>query len=234
MNYVISDLHGYPHEKFLELLAGAGFGKGDYLYILGDVIDRNGDGGVATLEWLLYQENAELILGNHEGMLLASSFVFDELTEDSIDFLDDEKLDILNRYYSDGGEVTLKAMHKISKDLQQDILDYLRDAPLYQTACVDGRDFLFVHSGLGNFDPAKKISKYTATDLLWTNPKLTDKYFPDVMTIFGHTPTIYYGDEYDGKMVKTDTWIDIDVGAGYGRSPVLLRLEDMKEFRLGD
>lgn len=231
MNYVISDLHGYPHEEFLDLLARAGFGRGDYLYILGDVIDRNGDGGVATLEWLLYQENAELILGNHEGMLLASSFVFDELTEDSIDSLDDEKIDILNRYNSDGGEVTLKAMHKISKDLQQDILDYLREAPLYLTAYVDGRDFLFVHSGLGNFDPAKRISEYSADDLLWTNPKLTDKYFPDVMTVLGHTPTIHYGDEYDGKIVKTDTWIDIDVGAGFGRPPVLLRLEDMKEFR---
>ena len=113
MIYVISDLHGYPHEKFLELLDRAGFGKGDYLYILGDVIDRNGDGGVETLQWLIYQTNAEMILGNHEASLLACSFVFDELTEESIDALTDEKLDMLSRYDNDGGSVTLKAMKQL-------------------------------------------------------------------------------------------------------------------------
>ena len=40
-----------------------------------------------------------------------------------------------------------------------------------------------------------------------------------------------HGEEYEGKIIKTETWIDIDVGAGFGRQPVLLRLDDMKEFR---
>ena len=84
MHYVISDLHGYPHERFLRLLDKAGFGPDDSLYILGDVIDRNGDGGVETLQWLMYQYNVDLIMGNHEAMLLANSFVFDEITESSL------------------------------------------------------------------------------------------------------------------------------------------------------
>ena len=45
MIYVISDLHGYSIEKLKKLLETAKFGKEDFLYILGDVIDRNGDGG---------------------------------------------------------------------------------------------------------------------------------------------------------------------------------------------
>ena len=49
MIYVISDLHGYPHNRILQLLKEAGFGKEDFLYILGDVVDRNGDGGVESL-----------------------------------------------------------------------------------------------------------------------------------------------------------------------------------------
>jgi serine/threonine protein phosphatase 1 len=231
MIYVISDLHGYPHEEFMKLLARAGFGKGDFLYILGDVIDRNGDGGVETLEWLLYQPNVQLILGNHEAMLLACSFVFDEVTEESLASVNEVKMDILTSYYSDGGEVTMKSLQKLPKDLQQDILDYLRDAPLYETVCIGDRDFLLVHSGLGGFVPGKKITDYSADDLLWTHPKLSDTYFPDVMTIIGHTPTVVYGKEYDGRIVKTATWIDIDVGTGFGRAPVLLRLDDMKEFR---
>ena len=230
MIYVISDLHGYPHEKFLDLLARAGFGKDDFLYILGDVVDRNGDGGVETLQWLMYQTNVQLLLGNHEQMLLACAFVFDEITEGSIDSWDAEKIDILTRYQLDGGDVTLKAMQKL--DTQQDILDYLRDCPIFEAVSAGGKDYLLVHSGYENFAPDKKISAYTDDELLWAFPALDTVYYKDFMTVFGHTPTLAYGDEHDGKIVKTETWIDIDVGAGYGREPVLLRLDDMKEFRL--
>ena len=232
MIYAISDLHGYPHEKLLALLGKAGFGKDDFLYILGDVVDRNGDGGVETLNWLMYQTNVQLILGNHESMLLACAFVFDEITEDSIDSLTAEKIDMLTRYQADGGDVTLKAMQKLSKENQQDILDYLRDCPLYETVTAGGKDFILVHAGLDNFSPEKNIEDYTVEELLWAWPELTDVYYKDKMTVFGHTPTVSFGKEYDGKIIKTDTWIDIDAGAGFGREPVLLRLEDMREFRV--
>ena len=231
MIYVISDLHGYPHEKLLALLVKAGFGRDDFLYILGDVVDRNGDGGVETLNWLMYQTNVQLILGNHESMLLACAFVFDEITEDSIDSLTAEKIDMLTRYQADGGDVTLKAMQKLSKENQQDILDYLRDCPLYETVNAGGKDFILVHAGLDNFSPEKNIEDYTVEELLWAWPELTDVYYKDKMTVFGHTPTVSFGKEYDGKIIKTDTWIDIDAGAGFGREPVLLSLEDMREFR---
>ena len=62
MTYVISDLHGYPLEKLKTLLKKAKFSGNDFLYILGDVIDRNGDGGVKMLCWLLEQPNVQLIL----------------------------------------------------------------------------------------------------------------------------------------------------------------------------
>lgn len=233
MIYVISDLHGYPHERLLQLLEKAGFGKDDFLYILGDVVDRNGDGGVKTLEWLMYQTNVQLILGNHEAMLLANAFVFDELTEDSITAITAEKIDMLTRYQLDGGNETLSAMKKLPKDTQQDILDYLHDCPLYELLNVRGKDYLLVHSGIENFDKNKKLSEYADDEFLWARPALDERYFDEVMIILGHTPTIAYGDEYDGKIIKTDTWIDIDMGAGFGKEPVLLRLDDMKEFRLG-
>jgi len=232
MIYVISDLHGYPHERFLQLLEKASFGKNDFLYILGDVVDRDGDGGVETLEWLMYQTNVQLILGNHEAMLLANAFVFDEITDDSVNALTEEKIDMLTRYQLDGGDITLKAMQKLPKETQQDILDYLRDCPLYETVSAGGRDFILVHSGFENFDPKKRIEDYADDELLWAWPELTDVYYKSVTTVFGHTPTLAFGDEYEEKIIKTDTWIDIDMGAGFGREPVLLRLDDMKEYRL--
>lgn len=49
MTYVISDLHGYPLKNFQQLLDKAAFSQTDTLYILGDIIDRNGDGGIEML-----------------------------------------------------------------------------------------------------------------------------------------------------------------------------------------
>lgn len=115
MTYVISDLHGYSIEKLKTLLEKAGFCEDDFLYILGDVIDRNGDGGVGILRWLLPRPNVQLVLGNHEAMLLACEFLFDEITDDSIADFDSEKIEILSNYQLNGGDVTLKSLAKLNK-----------------------------------------------------------------------------------------------------------------------
>lgn len=233
MVYVISDLHGYPLEKLKKLLYLADFSDHDFLYILGDCIDRNGDGGVEMLCWLLEQPNVQLILGNHESMLLACAFVFDEITEESLHTLTSEKIGMLHQYMINGGDVTLQAFRKLcnqSPHLIADIFDYLHDAPLYEAITAGGKDFLLVHAGMDHFDKKKKLSQYSDDDFLWAWPELKDEYFDDIITVFGHTPTMSYGKEFEGKILKTRTWIDIDVGTGFGRSPVLLRLDDFKEF----
>lgn len=235
MIYVISDLHGYPLEKFKKLLETAEFSDNDFLYILGDVIDRNGDGGVEMLCWLLEQPNVHLILGNHEAMLLACEFVFDEITNKSIDEMTSENLEILNNYMFNGGDLTLAYLRELSKkspEMVIDIFDYLHDAPPYETITVGENDFLLVHAGLDNFSSDKKISDYSSHDLIWSRPRLDEEYFDDIITVLGHTPTIHYGTMYKGKIIKTKTWINIDVGTGFGQDPVLLRLDDFKEFRL--
>ncbi len=233
MIYVISDLHGYPLDKFKKLLKKAGFGshRGDFLYILGDVVDRNGDGGAQMLYWLTEQPDIQLILGNHEAMLMACDFIFDEITPETIKNLDTQKMELLDNYVKNGGGVTIQGLAKLSKDQRMYILEYLKECPLYETVCIKDKDYLLVHAGLDNFSPDKKIDDYTADELIWTWPEIDDEYYTDIMTIFGHTSTSSYGEEYMGKIIKTKTWMDIDVGAGFGREPVLLRLDDMKEFR---
>lgn len=231
MIYVTSDLHGYPLEKFQQLLELVGFGSGDFLYILGDVIDRGMD-GVKILNWLMSQSNVQLILGNHEAMFLANDFLFEEITEDSIDRLTGTKFNMYATWLANGGQPTINALAATRKSEIKYILEYLREAPLYEVLTVNGRDFLLTHSGLGGFSPNKKLSEYTANELLWTRPKITDRYFDDITTVFGHTPTVFFGDEHSGKILKTETWIDVDVGVGLGLEPTLLRLDDMKEFAL--
>lgn len=234
--YVTSDLHGYTFENFMGLLNSAGFGKDDFLYILGDVIDR-GEDGAKYLEWLLTVDNVQLILGNHEAMLLACDFVFEVIAEGTILEQSPERLDLLTHWMQNGAAVTLLGMKEIIDQRPEkidDIIDYLRDAPLYEAVTVGERDFLLVHGGLGNFSKDKKFSEYTMNELVWHRPTPGERYFDDITTIFGHTPVDYLGASDPTRMLVTDTWIDIDTGAAdLIRSPMLLRLDDMKEFYIG-
>lgn len=235
MIYVISDLHGYPLDRFLCLLQKANFSEDDFLFILGDVIDRNGDGGVAMLQWLLCQPNVELLMGNHEAMLLSCDFVFEEITDAGLEQLTPEKMGLLMNYMQNGGKVTLKALKKLAdrdRDSLQDVLDYLREVPLYETVSVGSQDYLLVHAGLEHFRPDRKLSDYSVDELLWARPDLHEDYFDEVITVFGHTPTSCYGAAYDGKLLRTRTWINIDAGVASGHEPILLRLDDGKEFSL--
>ena len=232
MIYVTSDLHGCSLESFRRLLAQAGFRQEDYLFVLGDVIDR-GEHGAELLLWLTEQPNVELILGNHEAMLLACEFLFEEVTDESLDRLTSERFDLLGNWLQNGGGPTLSGLRKILKEspeLMEGILDYLRDAPLYEIVEVQGKRFVLVHAGLENFRPDRDLDDYSPEELLFGRPALDTIYYPDATVVFGHTPTVYYGEEYRGKAVRTDTWICIDTGAAMGGRPMLLRLDDMKEF----
>ena len=86
-----------------------------------------------------------------------------------------------------------------------------------------------MHSGLDNFSPDRPLSGYAPDELLWCRPSADTVYFPDVLTVLGHTPTGYLFGER-GKMFCTETWIDIDTGAAGGGAPMLLRLDDLCPF----
>ena len=234
MVYVTSDLHGYSLERFLRFLDASGFTDADYLFILGDVIDR-GEDGVKILRWLLLQPNVQLILGNHEAMLLACAFLFQRIDKLSLDALGADELRSYRLWKSNGAEPTLRALRELTPDDREDILDYLRECPLYDTVAIGNREFLLVHGGLSNFEENKPITAYEPHDLLWTRPSLDEQYSTRYLTVLGHTPTRFYGSEYRGKMLKMPTWVNIDTGAASpDGAPMLLRLDDMKEFYIED
>lgn len=233
MIYVTSDLHGYPLSNFRALLQTVGFSDTDFLFVLGDVIDR-GEYGVELLRWLSEQPNVQLVLGNHEAMLLSvSEWLFDEISEESLAQLDVQKMELLNTWWSNGAAPTVNGLRKLLKeepDVLEGVLESLQDAPLYDTVEVAGNKYILVHSGLENFSPDKPLDRYAPDELLWARPTLETRYFDNATVIFGHTPTEYFGEQYRGKMIKTDTWLCIDTGAAAGNKPMLLRLDDLKEF----
>lgn len=226
MIYATSDLHGYDLEKFKALLKKANFSDEDYCFVLGDVIDR-GAHGVDLLRWMSLQPNVELILGNHEAMLLSCDFLFDAVTEDSMNRLTGDRMSLYIRWLRNGAQPTVDALRRLPPEERADLVEYLRDAPLYETVSCGERDFILTHGGLGNFSEQKKLREYHMDELVWYRPTLTERYFSDIITVFGHTPTLFYGKEHAGRAIFTDTWIDIDTGAACGKDPMLLRLDDL-------
>lgn len=234
MIYVTSDLHGCPMSTLNALFEKANFTEEDFLFVLGDVVDR-GEHGIDLLLWLTQQPNAQLILGNHEAMLLSCLFLFDDVAEETVEALDADQLRKFRHWQRNGGDPTMSALSRLRKqdaDLFEGIIDYLNDAPLYEELSVGGRDFILVHGGLDHFSEDRAMEDYEPHDLIWARPTLNDVYYHDRHTVFGHTPAQFLTPDSPDRAVKTETWTCIDTGAACGRTPMLLRLDDLAEFYL--
>ena len=220
MIYVTSDWKGCDPEEIKALFKKANFRESDFCFVLGGVTD-GGDHGIELLEWLMEQYNVELILGASEQLLLSHEYLFG----DAPPALSPVQKMLLSKWNEMGALPTITALKARKADQRDYIFEYLHDARLFDTVEVNGTDYILTCSGLGGFSETKKLSDYTEAELIWNAPKLTDRYFDHAVTVFGHVPTSHFGSEYDGKILKTDTWIDICTG-----TPTLLRLDDGAAF----
>ena len=236
MIYVTSDLHG-KFDCLKKLLEKACFSDQDWLYIIGDVIDRHNKGGVDILYWLLLQSNVQLILGNHENFILENRWLFSEVSDENLDSLNERNMSRLSTWRSNGGDVTIENLSRLSPETRQDILDYLDDCPLVETVRVNGRNYVLAHGGLGHYAKSKRLSDYTPKEILWERPSMMTVYDPiNYTVIVGHTPTCAYGERYRNRMIKSDQgWWNIDTGAALADGhPMLLCLDTLKEYYMED
>lgn len=228
MTYVISDVHG-EWDRYEALLEKIQFRDDDTLYVLGDVIDR-GPEGVKILRDMALRPNVVPLLGNHEFMAaMCLPWLLAEITEESLAKLDQAHVGALQDWMNNGGGPTLRALGALSQEERRDILDYLREFSLYEEVEVNGRAFVLVHAGLKNFSPEKPLENYALEELLLSRPGPGTAYWPDRTVICGHTPTWYLGDDA-GRILRRDTWMDIDCGCGSGGPLGCLCLDTMGEF----
>lgn len=143
--YVISDVHG-QYNAYKKMLNKIRFTKNDFLYVLGDVIDR-GPEGLRIIQDIMKRENAELLLGNHECMLL-NALQYLRKREAGVE---EENTDGITPYElwvhpCNGGEGTCLELFGMPEEEQQAIEEYLRNLYLVRRIRIDGKPFHLSHS----------------------------------------------------------------------------------------
>lgn len=226
--YVMSDIHG-RFDKYQEMLELIEFVPRDILYVLGDVIDRGPD-GIKILQDMMLRPNVFPLLGNHEfTVAVCLPWLMKEVTDQSLDTLDETQIAALSEWITNGGGPTLRSLKTLNQEEREDILEYFQEMELFAQVEAGGRSFVLTHSGLDHFSPDRPLSEYQLEDFLFCRPGPDTVYFPDKLLVFGHTPTRYFSKQ--DKIFRWETWIDIDCGcaAPSGRLGCLC-LDTMEEF----
>lgn len=229
--YVISDIHG-EYDMFLELLEKIKLKGTDTLYVLGDVLDR-GPHPIKTLMKLMEMPNCICIVGNHELMALEClEFLMKEITDTSLDELNEEILDNLITWQYNGGKTTIDEFRELDPDTKQDVINFIKDFLIYEEVMIEDKAYLLVHAGLGNFAPEKDIEDYSLHDLIWMRADYEMTYYDDIYVITGHTPTqTIEGNPNPGFIYMHNNHIAIDCGSCYpGGRLAAICLDTGEEF----
>lgn len=233
MIYCVSDIHG-DFIRYQTMLKMINFSSDDTLYVLGDVIDR-GTESMRILFDMMSRDNVIPIAGNHEYMALQClSWLNQEITEETLKNLSQEKLEELQIWMYNGGSATLKEYKKLSKEEQKKVFDYISDFSLYEEVEVKGKKFVLVHAGIGNFDECKSMEDYVLDELIFDRADYSKMYFKDKYLVTGHTPTRLIRKKLEENQLDLiyikNNHIAIDCGCGHGGLLGAIRLDDFEDF----
>lgn len=233
--YVISDIHG-EYEMFMELLEKIGLEEWDTLYILGDILDR-GPHPIKVLLKLMEMPNVCCLVGNHELMAIEClEFLCEEITEDSIGKMDSKMLDNLLTWQGNGSATTMAEFRRLDAKMKQEAIAFLKESLIYEELFVNGKAYLLVHAGLGNYSPEKDIEDYSLKELVWDRADYETQYFEDAYVVTGHTPTqLIEGHDRPGYIYRKNNHIAIDCGAHFsGGRLAAICLDTGEEFYSSD
>lgn len=244
--YVVSDLHGH-YDVFEQGFEKIGFSSNDFLYVIGDAIDR-GPEGIRILSEIKQSPNMELLIGNHEFMMLNSV----DPDGEAICNGDDNNIWL----FANGGNHTFEAYCTLSDEERQNLLAWLRSCYLIKTIDVNGEKICLTHSYYDKDCEHKHYSELSyrqVFNVVWTSVFRDDYYTHgadiygdyDYLFVTGHVPVQkvmrwYEGEtDYNGlDAYRKGNLIDIDGGLAMGKreglhnGAIFLRLDDMKAFTL--
>lgn len=154
----ISDIHG--NKKTIDLIKTARNTYPDFTLVGGgDYIDGRKD-AKAVLDYLMNQDNAVILRGNHEQMLIDFAEGRDEPINDDIGYM--EPL-----WFANGGKTTLHSLfhYKFSNSKYKLAQKLLKDSEYYQflthmPIMYDTPNIIFVHAGVLPIDDYDNPEKY--------------------------------------------------------------------------
>ncbi len=241
--YAVSDLHGQFH-TFETGLEKIGFGQKDQLYLIGDAIDRGPD-GIRILQYIMDHENMDLIIGNHEFMMLNA------VNLEGKDRCNGRDADLW--LYHNGGAKTYEKYKALSNRERLDILQWLQDRYVIKTIDLNGEHFCLTHAYFQEEFEGLKYSEMRYDDIwkiVWCSPYRDDwetqraeiYKFYDYVFITGHVPvqrlraTHQFQKFNELRVFEKDNFYDIDGGCAMGyveelnNGALFLRLDDRKVF----
>ena len=213
MRYVISDIHGC-YKEYLDLLNKIHFSDEDYLYVLGDAGDR-GPNPIEVLLDLAGRKNVTYVVGNHD--LHLHYFI----RKCGLDYSklenDDDRWDY-KFWQADGGLTTTDGYLMLSKPEKKIIFDFLDNANVYDELEYDGKRYIMVHGGIGNFDESLDLDDYDFTTFIFDRMDYSKRYYKNENTyiITGHTPTMSFRKDRKAEVYQENGHIAIDCGCVYG------------------
>lgn len=233
MIYVMSDVHGCMDE-FKKMLEKIHFSDNDMLYIIGDVVDR-GPRPIELLQYIMKHKNMELLMGNHEDMML-SSMVSPYLDKEEMEALSVSQKIQSNRQlwvYHNGGYVTAQQYNELTGEERHEIYDYLVSLDKVKEFELNDEKYLFIHGAPDPFfEESMKRGNYS-TDVLWERIERWDidkDLIPGYEIIVGHTPTYHYGQQYEGKIINNTHKYLIDCGCVFGYALGCLCLDTKETY----
>ncbi len=191
MRYIIGDIHGC-YDKYIALLKRINLTDEDELYILGDALDR-GSEPIKVMQDIMNRPNAIYILGNHDlAFYLLMKKLCVEVTEANAESQID--MDLLAHYQewaADGGQVTAEQFRRLSQEDKEDVLCFLEEASTYEIIEHEGKTYVLVHGGLGEYELDKEPWECSLAEMVEDRADYSRPYFTDKnkLLVTGHTPT---------------------------------------------
>lgn len=230
MTYVVANLHGHL-EEYQTLLQTIRFNaEHDVLYVLGDTVDIGPD-PMGLIEDMSLRLNVYPIAGecDYRAAKMLVGYEKMQAAMQKGEAPDPDFVADLTAWIKDGGEPTLTGYRALDKDMQEGVIDYLSDMPLYEEVTVNGSDYFLLHQGIYDFTPDVEPDWLEPEDFFSEAIDPTAKYFEDKTIIVGHTPTSE-DNGGAGRIFYGNGTVFIDCGLGRGGRLGCLRLEDGKEF----
>ena len=119
-------------------------------------------------------------------------------------------LDNLVTWQYNGSKSTIDEFRQLDSETRRDVIDFIKDFLIYEEIAVNGKNYLLVHAGLGNYSSDKDIEDYSIHELIWTRADY---------------------DPHPGYIYRRNNYIAIDCGASYpGGRLAALCLDTGKEY----